>query len=667
MCGIAGFYSNTFNNDSFSSTIVEMLSRISYRGPDESGYFFDEIAAIGSVRLNIIDLNTGSQPMSDRSGRYWIAYNGEVYNYKELKARLKESGHAFSTESDTEVVLHSYIEWGARAFEKFNGGFGVAIYDTLKKELILARDRYGKRPLFYVTSGETTLFASEMKAFAGFADLSFSWDSEQLASIFTHWTPLDNQTGFKNVMQLPAASYMLINQDEIVVKQYAELRLDVQPFTGSEEEAAELTREKLKESVRLRLQSDVEVGVYLSGGLDSSITSLLAKELNTQEVRSFSVSFADQNFDESKYQNEASAFIGTKHHHLQVTNEDIARDFPQAVYHAEVPLIRTAPVPLFTLSKLVSEHGVKVVLTGEGSDEGFLGYDIFKETNLLERWIAGIDDQERERLVAGLHPYLKHFSAENIRTLAGTYSAFTQHGKAKYGGHSISFRNSRMALKLLNGSPDPDQFMSDFLSSKSSEYDNLSAVEKTQWLEFKTLLGGYLLSSQGDRMSLAHAVENRCPFLDPNVLNFAFSLPLNYRLKNSSTEKYILKQAFKNQLPESILTRNKQPYLAPDAVVFLGKDAPDYVESVLSPGELKKIDVLDADFSETFVSKLRSGAASKITPRDNQAFLLLLSLSLLDRYYVKRQHPELTSSRKLTNIKVSVDGRRSSNYALRPN
>jgi len=251
---------------------------------------------------------------------------------------------------------------------------------------------------------------------------------------------------------------------------------------------------------------------------------------------------------------------------------------------------------------------------------------------------------------------LKHYNKDNFRAIAGTYSRYAQPGEAKYFGHSIRFGNSRMALRFLKDCPDPDNFLSGFVS-QYKEYEPLSAIAKSQWLEFKTLLGGYLLSSQGDRMALANGVENRCPFLDPNLVSWAFGLPVDYRLKNGTGEKNILKLAFQNELPESVLTRSKQPFVAPDAVVFLSKNPPEYVESVLSSDELKKIDVLDHDFCQKFINKLRNSEPGKISPRENQAFLLLLSMALLDRYYVRRQHPGIAQLHKLENVTVAVDGR----------
>lgn len=519
---------------------------------------------------------------------------------------------------------------------------------------MLARDRFGKRPLFYCVKGNEVFFASELKAFANVPGFSFEWDSEQLASIFLHWTPLPHQTGFKNIQQLPTAGMLLIKDGSIQVSRYAEREMTGETFTGTVDEAAEKTKSLLHESVRLRLQSDVEVGVYLSGGLDSSIVALLATQINTQTVRTFSVSFADPLYDESSYQQEASAFFGTQHTTLKVTGSDIARDFPSAVYHAEVPLFRTALVPMLGLSSMVREHGVKVVLTGEGSDEGFLGYDIFKETYLLDRW-NGLDAEEREKLIKALYPYMPHYNADNIRSIAANYARFAAPGAAPYMAHSLRFANSRLALRFLHDGGDPDAGFAAHMQEHEALFCQLDAVGKTQWLELETLLSGYLLSSQGDRMALANGVENRCPFMDPQLLAWAFSLPLEYRLSGGTQEKHILKRAFANALPASILSRPKRPYLAPDAASFLGENCPDYLELVISPDQLKKIDVLDIDFASKFIDKLKNTEPSKIAPRDNQAFLLLLSLSLLDRYFVRKEHPQLNCEPALSNVVIARD------------
>ena len=657
MCGIAGFHSPAFSDDQYERTIVDMLRSIQHRGPDESGYYFDNHAALGSVRLSVIDLHTGSQPMSSQDGRYWIAYNGEIYNYKVLRENLKKLGYKFRTESDTEVVLLSYIAWGTNCFAIFNGGFAVAIYDSLTHELVLSRDRFGKRPLFYSIKGATVLFASEMKAFANVPDFHFRWDKDQLASIFVHWTPLPHQTGFQNIEQLPTAGMLIVRDGTVVVAQYADLEMTGETFTGTQAEAAEETRWLLEESVRLRLQSDVEVGVYLSGGLDSSIVALLATQLNTQAVRTFSVSFTDPQFDEAEYQEETSKFLGTHHTTLKVSGADIARDFPKALYHAEVPLFRTALVPLYGLSSMVREHGVKVVLTGEGSDEGFLGYDIFKETYLLERWQNGLEESERQRLLQRLYPYMPHYNAENMRSIQANYARFAEPGAAPYLAHSIRFSNSRLALRFIKEAANPDQQFAAYVHKNDDLLNRLSSTAKTQWLEFHTLLSGYLLSSQGDRMALAHGVENHCPFLDPSLLAWAFRLPVEYRLQGGTDEKHILKKAFQDKLPASVLARFKRQYLAPDASSFIGDQTADYLESVLSPRELQKIDVLDTDFAAKFMDKLKNTDRSKIAPRENQAFLFLLSVSLLDRYFVRKQH--LPSASRLTNIVVSVDARQS--------
>lgn len=656
MCGIAGFYAPKFDNDKFPDVIAGMLGRISHRGPDQSGYFFDERAAIGAVRLSIIDLSTGTQPMSDGSGKFWISYNGEIYNFNELRKELVELGYQFRTQSDTEVVLIAYMAWGTKAFARFNGGFAVAIYDRVKKELVLARDRFGKRPLFYTNSGKTVLFSSELKGFIDVPEFNFEWNNETLASIFSLWTPLPTQTAFKGVQQLPLAGYLIANDQGVSVGTYSTYIPREKRFEGTEEEAVQQVRDLLEESVRLRLQSDVEVGVYLSGGIDSAIVARLAKDITKSSMRTFSIGFTDPDYDESPYQNEMSEFLGTRHTTLKISHEDIARDFPHSVMHAEMPLFRTAPVPLYALSSMVREHGIKVVLTGEGSDEAFLGYEIFKETNLISRWNQ-LEDSERDRILGKLYPYLAHYNADNFKGIKANYTRYCEPGESPFFGHSLRLNSSSFILRFLDKNTKPEQYLSSLASENNELFGSMSPVEQTQWIEFQTLLSGYLLSTQGDRMALSHGVENRCPFLDPDVLEFALSLPVDYRLKDGSIEKYILKKAFGQMLPQSITSRFKQPYLAPNAQVFFGANRPEYMESVLSEQELKKISVLDHDLASRFLKKLATSDASRMAPREHQAFMLIMSLALLDRGFIQKHESLVAGSALPNNLSVRVDGR----------
>lgn len=648
MCGIVGFYQSERSADSFSITVSQMLGMLRHRGPDELGYFFDEQGALGTARLRILDLQSGQQPLSDASGRYWIAYNGEVYNYLELRHELEQQGCQFYTQSDTEVVLAACIAWGEAALPRFNGGFAFALYDRCAQSLLLARDRYGKRPLFYTHSGTEWVFASEIKCFLAHPDIQLRFDPEQVASILAVWTPLPHQSGYQNISQVPAgaalrlhkqpgqpfASPHLFHYDRLEIQGNPD-RLASRPATLAE--AAEQTRALLGKSVQLQLRSDVEVGAYLSGGLDSSITTLLAVQHSPYPVRTFSIGFTDAYYDESNEQLLVSRQLGTRHTALQISYRAIAEAFPQALWHAEVPVFRTAFVPMYLLAQRVKAEGIKVVLTGEGADEVFLGYDIFKETLLRQQWPQLTAPEEKQRRLAQLYPYLAHFQ-QNTTALAGVFDQFAQERNAGLFSHEIRFHNSRLGLRLLQGEfGNGLTWLQQLLSSHAAELAGQTPLQRAQWLEFKTLLAGYLLSSQGDRMSFAHGVETRMPFLDPNLVQWAWTLPTAWKLSPTGDEKYLLKQAFADLLPAQILQRPKQPYRAPDAAVFLAADPPDYLELLLSPHELQKLDLLDNRFAQQFVAKIRRTAPEQISQRENQTFLFLLSLALLHHQMIARQ------------------------------
>jgi asparagine synthase (glutamine-hydrolysing) len=660
MCGIAGFINSSFSSHEYPVFIENMLAAIAYRGPDERGYYFDESVALGTVRLSVIDVASGQQPITDPSQRYWICYNGEIYNYKELKTELQNLGYQFSTDSDTEVALYAWIAWGTDAFARLNGGFAFAIYDRLENSIVLVRDRYGKRPLyyFYEPLTKTLVFASEIKCFLAYPAIKFSFDVDKLASIFTLWTPLAAETAFTDIKQVPMGAYLRFKNKTIEIKEYKPLDFSVAPFCGSETEAIQVVREKLTESVKLRLRSDVPVGTYLSGGLDSAIVTQLAIEQGVKSLCSFSVSFEDQVYDESSKQSLLSQHWGIEHHSLRVSNEDIAQAFPEAVWHAETPLFRTALVPMLLLSQKVNQHGIKVVLTGEGADESFLGYEIFKETALRQLLKHDTGVAQQNAIIDNLYPYLNHYKEGNHRSLMGLYQQFLEEKTPGLYSHEIRYHNSQFALRMLKAEKNNLQGIQEAVQEANGCYQHFNAHQKAQWLEFKTLLAGYLLSSQGDRMSLANGVENRCPFLDFNIVEYAASLPDHFKLRDGVNEKYILKQAFKNVLPTAILTQPKQPYRAPDAGAFLGNGRKqDYLELILSEHELRKLGFIDADFCQKFTKKVTNTPADKISPRENQAFIQLLSLALLNQFYIQRKNLPTKMSQANPVLMRAIDGR----------
>lgn len=656
MCGLAGLIA--LGDGAAAPTpdhVLGMLARIGHRGPDEAGYRLDDRAALGAVRLSILDLAGGHQPMAADDGRWWISYNGELYNYVELRDDLIAAGMAFDGQSDTEVVLRAWMAWGADALPRFNGAFAFAIYDRRERRLVLARDRYGKRPLFYTRAGGRLYFASEMKAFLAAPEVSFTVDRDHLASILAQWTPLPDQTGWQGIHQLPMASWMSVEADgATTLRAYEDLRFPASRPVASPEEAAEVVRETLRESVRLRLRSDVEVGVYLSGGLDSAIVATLATDLGGRPPSTFSVEFDDDSLDESPHQQAMSRHLGTRHQALRVTADALVEAFPAAVYHAEVPSFRTAFVPMYLLSRQVHDAGIKTILSGEGADEVFLGYGLFRETLLRRQW-HDLDLEERKRRIALLNPYLGHYSQDRHGHLLGLYQQYAEETMPGLFSHEMRLQNGRFATRLLRDGPaDPLAPLSALIAATPG-YAAFSDIEKAQWLEFRTLLAGYLLSTQGERMGLAHGVENRCPFLDPAVVGLAGAV--NLRFDGGWLEKDVLKRAFP-ELPASVRERHKHPYRAPDSAAFVAS-RPDYLDALLSEDELAKVDVIDPRFATALARKILTQPPERISVRENQAFIYLLSFLLLHRQFARRESvPATLASAVAERLVVAEDCRR---------
>jgi asparagine synthase (glutamine-hydrolysing) len=649
MCGIAGIFApeatSRDSSEERAATLRGMLGLIRHRGPDDVGHYADESIALGAVRLAILDIEGGSQPLCDPTGRYWISYNGEVYNYIELRRELESKGRRFATSTDTEVVLQAWIAWGEDALPRLNGGFAFAIYDRLERQLVLVRDRFGKRPLFYTQSGQRLLFCSEMKGLLADDRVEFAFDPAQLASIFRCWTPIDDQTGYRGIRQLRPGHFLRAGRNVCEVRPFAGVDLAAAPFEGSREAARERTREMLAESVRLRLRSDVEVGTYLSGGIDSAIVTHLAVQQLGRRVKTFSIAFDDESYDESQVQERLRRDLNTEHFALRLDEQAIADLVPDAVWHAEIPVFRTALAPMYALAREVRRQGIKVVLTGEGADEAFLGYDLFKETLLRARWESLTDDGARAEEISRLYPYLTSFGPEKVKPLLGHFHRLARPAGEDLFAYDLRFNMSAFALRLLADGHEVNGHagkwaLEQAIESQRCTYRKLPVVRRAQWLEYKTLLAGYLLSSQGDRMALAYGVENRCPFLDYNLVDWAASLPDEWKLTAGGDEKRILRDAFAAELPAYIVERRKQPYRAPDFARWLFAARPDWMELLLSGNELSRIDVLDAKFCgrflETLGQALRRGSA--VSPRDSHALMLLVSTALLHHAFVQRNH-----------------------------
>jgi asparagine synthase (glutamine-hydrolysing) len=643
MCGIVGIYDSLDTLHSPEALLKRMLARIQYRGPDESGIYINNNAALGSVRLSIIDIQSGQQPLSTEDGKYWIVFNGEIFNYIELKADLKGRGYFFRTESDTEVLLNAYLEYGSDCLNRLNGQFVFAIWNNEKKELFLARDRVGIRPLFYTqTENNTFLFGSEIKTLFEHPDVKPEIDPVSMSQVFTFWSTITPRTIFKRIFELAPGHFMKISREKKVIQSFWSLKFPVERdacFKGTIHEAAEELEKLLTDAVRIRLRADVQVAAYLSGGLDSSATTALIKKVAPETLQTFSIGFEDGEFDETPYQQEVSKYLGTRHTAFTCTRQDIGNYFPQVVWHSEIPILRTAPVPMFCLSKKVRENNIKVVITGEGADEMLAGYDIFKEGIIREFWSRQPNSKYRPLLLQKLYPYLAQFQGKNKSMLKFFFGYQLQDTSSPFYSHVLRWKNtsgiqnyfSEDLKSSLNGF-DQYEEVRKMLPQGFDQYDRLN---KSQWLESSIFMSSYLLSSQGDRVGMANSVEGRYPFLDYRVMEFAAKLPPNYKM-HGLNEKFILKRMMNNRLPESVLKRPKQAYRAPIANSFLSLPAMEYVMDLLSEHDIK----LTGIFSYKTVQKLlnKISTSTLVTEMENMALAGIISSQLINHQYILKDN-----------------------------
>jgi asparagine synthase (glutamine-hydrolysing) len=388
MCGIAGVLDLAGRDAPDEAVVRRMLGTIRHRGPDEFGIYLGRSVAMGNARLSIVDLEGGQQPIGNEDGRYWIVFNGEIFNHPELRQDLEARGHRFATHCDTEVIVHLYEEEGPACLRRLNGQFAIALWDEREQSLFLARDRVGVRPLFYTRGNGRLGFASEIKALLAVPGVQAEPDPASLAEVFTYWSPLSPHTCFRGIREVPPGHYLLARHGQVTVSRYWQATFDEAPAStdGPIEPYVEQLRDLLVDATRIRLRADVPVGAYLSGGLDSSLIASFVRDVGVTRLDTFSISFSDPRFDESAYQLRMAEALGTDHQVVYATHADIGRVFPDVVWQTETPLVRTAPAPMFLLSKLVRDHRYKVVLTGEGADEFLAGYDIFKEAKVRRFW-----------------------------------------------------------------------------------------------------------------------------------------------------------------------------------------------------------------------------------------------------------------------------------------
>jgi asparagine synthase (glutamine-hydrolysing) len=641
MCGICGIINLDSGLPPDTGILMRMMGRLRHRGPDSSGYYRDKQVALGHTRLAIIDLQTGFQPISNEDDSVWITFNGEIFNYLELGSELSNLGHVFKTKSDTEVIVHAYEQWGTSCFERFNGQWALALWDSRNGRIILSRDRLGIRPLYYTTCNKRLLFASEVKALFADKNVERTLDPAGISEIFTFWSPVAPRTAFKDIKELNPGHFAIVKNGIVKSKAYWTISFP-NKFSESglsQKENADLLRNHLINASKLRFtRSDVPVGAYLSGGIDSSITSSIVSRYTKAKLKTFSIRFTDSEFDEGQYQKEMVKRLDADHRDINVSNRDIGDVFPEVIWHAERPILRTAPAPLFLLSKLVRKSGYKVVVTGEGADEVMAGYDIFREAKVRLFLARNPTSEKRSKILMKLYPWMER-SPGNAPAFADAFfrKALDPMDPA------LSHRPRWNITSSLKHILDPDfrretekvDVTEALLSKLPESYNGWDPLCKAQCLEMVTLLSGYILSAQGDRMLMANSVEGRFPFLDCNLVDFSNQLPPRHKLL-ALNEKHLLKVAFNDIIPKSILKRPKQPYRAPDAAsFFLGEDI-DWLYEVTRPSRLAHASVFNPKAVSKLITKCRQIQGNKMSNTDNMRIVAILSTMLVHHHYIER-------------------------------
>jgi asparagine synthase (glutamine-hydrolysing) len=667
VCGIAGIVCVADRAQTPErEALVAMARALRHRGPDEFGIYRDVRGGLAHARLSIIDLSTGQQPLTNEDGTLWVSFNGEIFNYVELTAELERHGHRFRTRSDTEVIVHAYEEWGDDAFSRMNGQWAIALYSSRDRKLVLSRDRLGVRPLYVCEHAGRVYFASEAKAiFAADPAIPREVDPVGLEQTFTFWTVVPPQSVFRGIEELKPGTVRTYASGRTRERAYWAPaypgKYDERGPPTDLEESVRAVRAALHEATSLRmLRADVPVGSYLSGGLDSSLVAALGRSVARDAFHTFSLRFEDAEYDETAFQRAMVAQLQSHHHEVVVSRRDIAAVFPDVVFHTERPILRTAPAPLFLLSRLVRRHGIKVVLTGEGADEMFAGYDLFREGKVRRFWARHPESRCRPRLFERLYPYLSRSPVAQQAMARQFFGRDLSRAREPGFAHRTRWETTG-ALKRLFSADVQDavaarDVVAELLGDLPTELSTWSPLAQDQYIEIRTLLSGYLLSSQGDRMLMAHSVEGRFPFLDKNVVALAESLPPEHKLAGLD-EKHVVKRAAAGLVPDAIVRRSKQPYRAPDALCFVGDDAPEYVPELLGERAVRDAGLFDPETVQMLYRKCRARASGgQFSNVDNMAVIGVLSAQLLHHHFVRENSAEGPTISLTTDVDRTFEG-----------
>jgi asparagine synthase (glutamine-hydrolysing) len=648
MCGIAGIMASAAAPPIHFDELRKMLAMLTHRGPDGYGLYRDQRVGLAHARLSIIDHAGGAQPLSNQDGTLWLTFNGEIFNFIELRQELIALGHRFSTNGDSEVIVHCYERFGPRAWEKLNGQFAFALWDTRLSKLWLVRDRLGILPLHYARVAGHLVFASEAKAIFAGGRIAPEFDPAGLSQIFTTWSALPPRSAFSGICQVPPATALCFD---------AELRPSVQRYwqphpvrpssPRSRDETAEALEAQLKRSVALRLRADVPVGAYVSGGLDSSIISSLAVAASGK-IETFGIRFEDPRFDETVEQRLVARHLGTNHYEFLCGAADIRDALAETVWHCETPLLRTSPVPLFLLSQAVKAAGIKTVLTGEGADELLCGYTIFKEDQIRRFWARQPESRVRPALLQRIHHYVGGENARQNELWQGFFRRGLLDTENPFYSHLIRWQNTAWSLRFL--APDIresfplESMLAEMEANLPEGWRGWDHLTRAQYIEIDGFMSSYLLSCQGDRVAMAHGIEARYPFLDPDLVDFCFNLGTSDKLIGTR-DKLALRHVARRHVPKEIWARRKQPFRAPIGSALFGSGSENFYD-LLSPASLADNGYFDVPGVTRLLAKAHTRGAELPGEREEMALVGVLTLKLLDDAFVRQFGDRVRTAQK---------------------
>ena len=644
MCGIAGIVASDRLHADDRDRLTRMRDVISHRGPDDAGLFMDDQAGLGHRRLSIVDVAAGHQPLSNEDGTVWIAFNGEIYNHAEVRVGLEAAGHRYKTRCDTETIVHAYEQWGDACVDHLRGMFAFAIWDAPRRRLLLARDRLGVKPLYWAMAGGRLLFGSEIKSILKSGLLRAEANETALPELLSTRYLSGTETLFKGIHRLQPGHTLIFENGAVSIREYWDVPVgrESEALSGLSDRAlVGRFRELLEEAVRIRLMADVPLGMFLSGGLDSSAIAAMMATMIDRPVQTFSVAFEQRAYSELDYARQVATAIGADAHEIVIDDQDFFGALPRLIWHEDEPLAHPSSIPLYFVSALAREH-VKVVLTGEGSDELLAGYS--KYPKALVNWRAAsaygavptpLRNWISDTLVPNLPGRLRRLAQRSFLAVPRTPEAMFFDNFAAIGleRQAALLCSAHAAQSTSESAYGPSRGFFDRPNGNSTTLDRLL------YTDLKTYLVELLMKQ--DQMSMAASIESRVPFLDHTLVEFAAALPVRMKLRGFKT-KWILREAVREILPAEILSRKKMGFPVPFAVWMKGAWG-NVARDILLDSRSRERGIVDPAAVERLISAHASGEAD-----GGDALWSLLNLELWYRTHIDGEGVQTLPGKPLT-------------------